>query len=769
VNFTNRAVSLGAYNYNFAVPVDNPQRTTTLKVDYNLNSSNFITGSYSGFSNPQFGSQGVGNNANFPLIALTLTSAPKTAAIRYTHIFGPKLINEFKVGGLTSPVDVTYAEDQIRGVQRDIVGFRAGQRFPSANPLNVIPNATFGGVSSAANLNIEARFPRFNRYQVLNFSDNVTWTHGAHIVKAGWYFEYFHRIQKGSSGSPPFNGSFDFGINSNNPLNTNYAYGNAILGTFNTYTEASSPTWMHVRMTNNQAFVQDTWRPFSRLTLDYGVRLYWISPLTDRDDLMAAFVSSRYDASRPMQLIRPGTSGGRRVGVNPATGETYPEATIGAIAPGVGLLYNGMVLATVDKDYPRGMVQSSGTQAAPRVGFAWDVFGDGNTAVRGGFGMAYSGYMTEGFGNYFVRQPPLSQTPVTYYGQISQLLSAPGFQFPSANTYAVDPSGTVPRLMNYSLSVQRKIRTGTIVDVAYAGALGRHLQWNRNVNAIPLGSNFQPSNLDATLSNRPLSANFLRPLQGYGPLNIFEMASSSNYHSLQVSARRRFSRSVQFGAAWTWSKAMDFNDTDTSSVTTLAPLRSWHYGLAGFDRTHIVKLNYVIALPNAPVRSRVLRGALHGWELSGITSFISGAPLSVGFSTTTAVDITGSSDLGARIVAVGNPVLPKGDRTFNRYFDTSVFRLPAVGTLGNAGKTVLRGPGVNNWDTALAKSFRLRESLRLQFRCEAYNAFNHTQFSTVNTTAQFNPATGAQTNPAFGTLTGARNPRNLQLALRLMF
>ncbi len=769
VNFTNRAISLGTYNYLFAVPIENPRRTATLKLDYNLNSSNFLSGSYSGFSNPQYGSQGVGNNANWPLIALTLTSAPKTAAIRYTRIFSPKLINEFKVGGLTSPVDVTYEPDQLRRVQRDAVGFRAGQRFPSANPLNVIPNATFGGVTNAANLSLEARFPRYNRYQILNFSDNVTWTHGAHIVKGGWYFEYFHRIQKASTGSPPFNGSFNFGISANNPLDTNYAYGNAILGTFNTYTEASSPLWMHVSMTNTQAFLQDTWKPFPRLTLDLGVRLYWISPITDRDNLMGAWVDSRYDPTRPMALIRPGRAGSRRVGVHPVTGETYPEATIGAIAPGVGILYNGMVLATVDKDYPRGMVHPSGTQFAPRVGFAWDVFGNGSTAIRGGFGMAYQGYMTEGFGNYFVRQPPMSQTPVTYYGQISQLLAAPGFIFPTANTYAVDSRGTVPRLMNFSLSVQRKVWTGAIVDVAYAGTLGRHLQWNRNLNSIPLGANFQPSNFDPTQSNRPLPANFLRPIPGYGPLNIFEMASSSNYHSLQVSARRRFTRSVQFGAAWTWSKAMDFNDTETSSVTVLAPLRQWHYGLAGFDRTHIFRLNYLVKLPNAPVRNPALRGILHGWELSGITSFISGAPLGVGFSTTSAVDITGSADLGARIVALGSPVLPKNERTFSRFFDTSVFRLPAVGTLGNTGKTVLRGPGINNWDSALAKSFPLHEKVRLQFRCEAYNAFNHTQFSTINTTAQFNPSTGALTNPAFGSITGARNPRTVQLAARLVF
>ena len=672
------------------------------------------------------------------------------------------------MGGLTQPVDTSIEQDALRTNQRDAVGFRTGQLYPGANPLNVIPNATFGGVTGAANLSIEPRFPRYNRYQILNFSDNITWTRSGHEFKAGIYHEYFHRIQKGSTGNPPFNGSFDFGINANNPVNTNYAYGNAALGTFNTYTEVSSPNWMHVRMTNTEAFAQDTWRPFKRLTLDYGLRLYWISPIADRDNLMDAFVPSAYDPSRPMQLIRPALVGGKRVGVNPVTGVAYPDVAIGAIAPGVGTAYNGMILAAVNKDYPPGMVNGSGTRWAPRIGFAYDVFGDSSTAVRGGFGMFYSGYMTEQYGNFFVRQPPIAQTPIIYYGQLSQLLSSQGFVFPSTNTYAADPTGTLPMTMNFSLSIQRKVWGGTIVDVGYAGSLARRLQWNRNINAIPIGANFAAASQDPTTPGRPLPANFLRGIPGYGNINIIEMAGSSNYHSLQASARRRFARHFQFGAAWTWSKSMDFNDTDTAAVTALVPLRSWNYGLAGFDRTHVVKLNYLLDVPNLPVKGAILKTALHGWQLSGITSFISGQPLGVGFSTTTAIDTTGTPDLGARIFVTGPATLPSDQRSFNQYFNTGSFRLPAVGTVGNAGRTLLRGPGVNNWDTAISKNFTLREPLRLELRCEAYNAFNHTQFSAVDTTARFNPA-GQQVNPTFGQITAAANPRIMQFVLRFYF
>lgn len=766
-NFTNRAISLGNYNYIFSSLVNNTELADTVKIDYNLNSSNMISGSYSYFKNPSSGPDGGDNSANWPQINTTLTNHPATLSLRFTHIFSPTLLNEASVGGLSQPVDTVVTPDELKTNQRDAVGFLAGQLYPSANPLDVIPNATFGGVTGAANLNLEARFPRPNRYYLVNFSDNVTCTHDTHTVKAGIYYEWFDRYQKSSNG-PAFNGSFDFGTNANNPLNTNYAYANAILGTFNSYTEGSSPVIMHVSMSNTETFVQDTWRPFKRLSLDYGIRAYWVSPITDRNDVMDAFVPSSYNPAQAMQLIAPAIIGGQRVGVNPVNGQTYSSANIGAIAPGAGTPYDGMVLDSVDKSYPRGMVRNRGANWAPRFGLAYDVFGDGSTALRGGFGMYYGSYMTEEFGDFFEQQPPLLSIPVIEFGQVSQLLSSQGLNFPST-TYATDVNNKIPTIMNFSFSVQRKLWGGTILDVGYAGSLGRHLQWERNINQIPIGADFMPANQDPTTPGKPLTSAFLRPIPGYGPIMVIEDAGSSNYHSLQVSARRRFGRYVQYGAAWTYSKTMDFNDTDTSSVATLVPFRSWNYGLASFDRTQVFTFNYLANLPNAPTHNVIARAVLNGWELSGITSFISGAPLSVGFTTTTSIDITGTADLSPRIVVDGNPNLPKGQQTFNQYFNTGVFQLPAVGTVGNAGRTVIRGPGVNNWNTALAKNIPIREPLRLQLRLEAYNAFNHTQFSTVNTTAQFNPANGQQLNAAFGSFTADTGPRIVQLALKLMF
>jgi hypothetical protein len=292
--------------------------------------------------------------------------------------------------------------------------------------------------------------------------------------------------------------------------------------------------------------------------------------------------------------------------------------------------------------------------------------------------------------------------------------------------------------------------------------------WTRNLNAIPFGATFDAKNLDPTQANTALAPQFLRPIIGYGNIDIREWAASSNYHSMQTTVNRRFSRGIQAGLSWTWSKALDYNDVDTDRVSTLVNPRVWNYGLAGFDRTHIAKVNWLWEAPKTPWRTGVLNQAFNGWQVSGIASFVSGAPAGVGFSAAGLTNVTGSPTDGARIVVTGNPVLPKSERTFSRNFRTDVFRQPERGTLGNAAKTVLRLPGINNWNITAQKNFPIREQWRMQFRAEFYNAFNHTQFSNFDTSPRFD-AQGNQLNTRFGEFTAARPARQIQFALRMFF
>ncbi|MBI4910919.1 MAG: carboxypeptidase regulatory-like domain-containing protein [Acidobacteria bacterium] len=764
-NFLDRGVSGGQYNFVFISNNDLPKMAQTFKLDYNLNSSNILTGTFLYYREDQTGTNGVTtSSANWPQIRKTWSSHPKSLSTRYTRVISPSLLNEFGFSALSQPAWNSASDEAVKSNLRSTVGFNAGQLFPGANPQGIIPNATYGGVTGAATIATEGRFPLYNAYYLVGFSDNITYTRGNHTFKAGAYIEWFYRHQKKTVS---FNGAFNFGTNANNPLDAGFAYANGLLGNFNSYTESSNQGWMKVNTHSAEGFVQDTWRPMKRLTFDLGVRIYWIWPITEQENGMAAFVPGRYDPTQSMQLIRPATVGGRRSGVHPITGAVYPDAAVGAIAPGVGQLFNGMVVAANDPTYPRGMVNPSGARFGPRFGFVYNLTRDASTILRGGFGMFYDRYRTEIFANNYIGQPPLVSTPIVNYGQISTLLNSSGLLYPTAVNGA-DARGNLPQIMNYSFSLQRTWWGGIVLDTAYAGSLGRRLFWRRDLNVIPLGANFLPQNQDPTQPGRPLNPNFERPIPGYTTILQSEPGGSSNYHSLQVSARRRFARHYQFGAAWTWSKTLDYNDADGDQVTTLVPVRVWNYGLASFDRTHVLAINYLVDVPRFPTSNRIVVGALHGWQVSGITRFVSGQPVTVGFSSTTGIDYTGTSSISARIVVRDNPVLPKGERTFSRNYRTDVFAAPAAGTLGNAARTILRGPGINNWDAALFKNFRIYERLRFQFRAEAYNVFNHTQFSAMDNTARFDN-TGAQINARLSEFTAARNPRQMQMALRLTF
>ncbi len=215
---------------------------------------------------------------------------------------------------------------------------------------------------------------------------------------------------------------------------------------------------------------------------------------------------------------------------------------------------------------------------------------------------------------------------------------------------------------------------------------------------------------------------------------------------------------------------MNFAEGNFSEVAVYAPLREWNYGKGSFDRTHNVNINYTWDLPRASNvwKHAVVRGVLDNWQLSGITTFLSGSPQGVSIATTDNADIAGGGD-GVRPVMLTNPVLSKSDRTISRFLNTDAFGRPERGSFGNAPKDVFRGPGINNWDVSLLKNIPMPlEGHRLQFRAELYNAFNHTQFSDVDAAARFD-ATGRQVNTRFGQVIAARPPRQIQLSLRYVF
>ncbi len=762
-NFSDWGISKGAYNYVFSTPVSKPTRSETLRVDHNVNSSNRASFSYYHYLNTQTGAQSLDTGtSNWPEVSQRYQFKGQSVLGRYTRILSPTFINELTVGFTSRPQTLSISQDELSRYQRKQIGFTAGQLYPENNSTDLRPDATFGGVpGTPANLRFVANgYPWWQKASVVNVTDTLTKTLGAHTLKVGMTGDF---VWNNTITAVNSYGNFAFDRSTLNPLDSNYAYSNAVLGVFQTYTEVNRVLATHTRYNSVHWFVQDAWKVTPRLTLEYGLRFSWMTPMYESSGAMAAFSPGAYDTSRSGVLIQPVRVNNVRMGYNPVTGATSAAATIGAIASWSGAPYNGMIVNSEVPESPRGMYKQVPPLLGPRFGFAYDLFGNGKTALRGGFGMFYN-EPGSAVGTVF-KCPPLVVTPTTYYGELSKLRSSQGFTFPQT-VYSSDQNSKMPSVINVSLSVQRRVPYDVVLDIGYSGSVARNLFWQRDLNTVPLGTRFTSAAKDPTTGG-VLSTAFLVPITGYLNIYQFEAAGSSNYHSLQVSANRRFAAGLQFQASWSWSKAMNFGDVDSSTVSPLSP-RSWDYGLAGYDRTHVLKGSVIWDVPGPSWRNPLVRAVLNDWRLSVMPSFVSGAPVAVSWSSTTGDDTTGTPSQNARVVVTGNPVLPKSERTFSRNFRSDVFQLPAVGTFGNAARTLLRGPGINNFDVGLFKIFPIKEFGNLQYRCEMYNAFNHTQFSSFDSSVRFD-ANGNQINSRAGQFTGARNPRIIQMALRFEF
>ncbi len=702
-----------------------------------------------------------GQGGGQPFVSTTQSNSPgRTHVARATWL--PSATTVLELGGSYSFGDVPSKVIGLLANQnsQDIVNRLPAFAFPVTRGR--VPTITGNGFTS---------LQTFGPYSDFSYNKAVFATlskvFGTHTTKYGVSFA---RIRKHENSLGGFNEVRYSAVSAapTRPAGTsasNQLWANFLLGINQVYTQNQFDLTADLSSGSIEAFAQDEWRFRPNITLYYGARFTRFGQPSDRNGRMTSFNPATYSASQAFQIL---ANGNRVAGTgNPFNGIMMNSQNVVA---GAAVSPWGKSLAPTRNNF------------APRIGIAWDPFKKGTTSVRAGYGM-YFDQLSFSFEetDLVARNPPFQQqviiTPATLD---NPLAGTTAVNVSVQDVGGIDQNFKTPYVQSWSLDVQHQLNSKTLFAVGYFGSRGTHLSGLVDENLLPPGfaltqtcrtNNTNPATFGPcqapgqvfTSSTQELILNQIRPFRGYGAVRMLETRFISNYHSLQVSAQRRFSRSNQINLAYTWSRNM----TNSQNESSTAPQNPYNlrneYARATLDRRHVLSINYIYELPFFSGQTNFKERVLGGWQISGITSYFTG----LGFSPATSsndpagLGLLGSSPSGARPNAYCDPNA-NAPHAFLQFFNTACFANPPAGLnfVGNSSRNVIQGPSTTRFDATLAKNIRLSESKSVQLRWEVFNIFNHTNFTTLGLNI---------TAANYGQVTGVRDPRTMQLGAKFIF
>jgi hypothetical protein len=774
-------------------------REELIRVDHNLTENHRLTFRYihdswqTTTATPLWG-----NGTSFPNVNTSFAGPGTSFVARLTSNFTPTLLNEFVA---------SYTADHIFLEAVGPVSLPSGFNMPplfdngfvGKLPSFVINNGNaYGGGFSWDS----GYFPWKNANPTYTYRDNLTKTLGNHTMLIGIYFA---AAQKNQENSLYTQGILTF--DNGSTYSTGNAFADLLAGNISSYSQSNQQIIFYDRYKITEPYFQDDWRVTRKLTLNLGLRWSFFGRYQERYNQEYGFSPALYSASNAPFIDVNGTLPGNASG----SAGVLSGSSTSLTAPSTSQVFNGYIQCGV-APAPTGCQQNKYMNPAPRFGFAFDPFGNGKMAIRGGYGIFF-----EHTNGNEANAESLQQgaSPLVL---ISQQNNIPGYANVGGGlTYPINPwsiaeRATWPYVQQWNLGVQKELPGNVLMSAAYVGSKGTHLTQQRDLNQLhridPTTNPFAPGQafdqsggdcnfttnaqglpVSATLGNSTAvpsadvpnmwvacqnDANPFRPYYGYGTINRLELDADSIYHALQIAAQRTIG-SLTFSAAYTYSHSID----DSSDRYDTAFLDSYDLRAArassNFDQRHAFSISYVYALPFfKSASSPALRAALGGWQVSGITVAQSGTPFNVANGNT----YTDSAGLGnglgtaSRPDLVGDPFKVGNSNTAARgplYLNPGAFSLPQGLTYGTLGRNYFTYPGRLNFDFGLFKHFQINERMGFEFRWETFNVFNHTQFNAIGTSMDTVDPGGSAGSSGFLHLNGAHAPRRMQFGLRFQF